>query len=68
MQKIVRQNESESRNKRYSATIDKNICEQLEKEVRRINMTVEEKIYEEVKRRCELPSNALWYWCMGSSH
>lgn len=58
MQKIVRQNESESRNKRYNATIDKNICEQLEKEVRRINMTVEEKIYEEVKRRCELPSNA----------
>ena len=58
MQKIVRQNESESRNKRYSATIDKNICEQLEKEVRRINMTVEEKIYKEVKRRCELPSNA----------
>ena len=43
MQKIVRQNESKSRNKRYSATIDKNICEQLEKEVRRINMTVEEK-------------------------
>lgn len=58
MQKIVRQNESESRNKRYSATIVKNICEQLEKEVRRINMTVEEKIYKEVKRRCELPSNA----------